>query len=55
MPMEYNFFSVIQSPEVEERLSALEAQIKSHPRLHRLSILEKRIVELESQRNTDKV
>ncbi|XP_030284130.1 centrosomal protein of 44 kDa isoform X2 [Sparus aurata] len=43
-----------KSPEVEERLSALEAQIKSHPGLHRLSILEKRIEELESQRNTDK-
>ncbi|XP_030284134.1 centrosomal protein of 44 kDa isoform X3 [Sparus aurata] len=46
--------SFLDSPEVEERLSALEAQIKSHPGLHRLSILEKRIEELESQRNTDK-
>uniref|UniRef100_A0A671UWR2 Centrosomal protein of 44 kDa n=1 Tax=Sparus aurata TaxID=8175 RepID=A0A671UWR2_SPAAU len=45
---------LMKSPEVEERLSALEAQIKSHPGLHRLSILEKRIEELESQRNTDK-
>ncbi|XP_036956750.1 centrosomal protein of 44 kDa isoform X7 [Acanthopagrus latus] len=41
-------------PEVDERLSALEAQIKSLPGLHRLSILEKRIEELERQRHTDK-
>lgn len=54
--MEYHFFfSVTQSPEVDERLSALEAQIKSLPGLHRLSILEKRIEELERQRHTDKV
>ncbi|XP_073333741.1 centrosomal protein of 44 kDa isoform X2 [Pagrus major] len=44
----------LDSPEVEERLSALEAQIKNLPGLHRLSILEKRIEELERQRHTDK-
>ncbi|XP_023124702.2 LOW QUALITY PROTEIN: centrosomal protein of 44 kDa [Amphiprion ocellaris] len=42
--------------EVEGRLSALEAQIQSLlPGLDRLSILEKRLDELERQRNTDKV
>ncbi|KAM8772067.1 centrosomal protein of 44 kDa isoform 2-T3 [Acanthopagrus schlegelii] len=45
---------LMKSPEVDERLSALEAQIKSLPGLHRLSILEKRIEELERQRHTDK-
>uniref|UniRef100_A0A3Q1FH78 Centrosomal protein of 44 kDa n=1 Tax=Acanthochromis polyacanthus TaxID=80966 RepID=A0A3Q1FH78_9TELE len=45
----------IHASEVEGRLSALEAQIQSLlPGLDRLSILEKRLEELERQRSTDK-
>ncbi|XP_008300003.1 centrosomal protein of 44 kDa [Stegastes partitus] len=44
-----------QSSEVEGRLSALEAQVQTLlPALDRLSVLEKRLDELERQRNADK-
>eukprot|EP00064_Thunnus_orientalis_P007105 superscaffoldBa00000771_g7124 len=43
-----------KSPEVEERLSALDAQLGSlHVGLDRLSALEKRLEELESRSNKD--
>ncbi|KAM7393522.1 hypothetical protein PAMP_020386 [Pampus punctatissimus] len=46
---------VLHAPEVEGRLSALEAQLGSlHSGLDRLSILEKRLEELERRTNTDK-
>ncbi|KAM7418326.1 hypothetical protein PAMA_015783 [Pampus argenteus] len=46
---------VLHAPEVEGRLSALEAQLGSlHSGLDRLSILEKRLEELEKRTNTDK-
>ncbi|XP_067440582.1 centrosomal protein of 44 kDa [Thunnus thynnus] len=45
---------VLHSPEVEERLSALDAQLGSlHVGLDRLSALEKRLEELESRSNKD--
>ncbi|XP_041789868.1 centrosomal protein of 44 kDa isoform X2 [Chelmon rostratus] len=47
--------NVLHSSEVEGRLLALEAQLESLSGLHRLSILEKRLEELEKQRNTDKI
>lgn len=49
-------FSVFQSSEVKGRLSALEAQLESLlSGLDRLSILEKRLEELDRWRNTEKV
>ncbi|XP_076584862.1 centrosomal protein of 44 kDa [Chaetodon auriga] len=47
--------NIVDSSEVEGRLSALEAQLESLSGLHRLTILEKRLEELERQRNTEKI
>ncbi|KAM9363181.1 centrosomal protein of 44 kDa [Symphorus nematophorus] len=46
--------NIPHSSEVEGRISALEAQLESLSGLHRLSILEKRLEELERQKTTDK-
>lgn len=48
-------FCFFQSSELEGRLSAVEAQLESLSGLHRLGVLEKRLEDLERQRNTDKV
>ncbi|XP_051242399.1 centrosomal protein of 44 kDa isoform X2 [Dicentrarchus labrax] len=47
--------NILHSSKVEKRLSTLEAQLDSFlSGLHKLSILEKRLDELERQKNTDK-
>lgn len=52
---EENKENIFHTSEVEGRLSALEAQIESlQSGLHRLSTLEKRLEELERERNKDK-
>ncbi|XP_029687780.1 centrosomal protein of 44 kDa isoform X1 [Takifugu rubripes] len=40
--------------DVERRLSAVEAQVQSLPVVHRLNVLEKRLEELEKQRDPEK-
>lgn len=48
-------FFDLQLSDIEGRLSAVEAHLQSLPVLHRLNILEKRLDELEKQRDTEQV